>query len=92
MDEDTAIERGRSIICRGEATGAVVLTASPHRIASRLNRQSNVWAVAAAGPNLEDVLAERTWNVLCLPATRQSSFALLASSRLFARHLQETST
>ena len=88
VDVDDAIAKARSAICRGSATLAVLLVPRPAHAAARLNRQSNVWAVAAR--TLEDVRelqAGDAWNCVCLTTSRLPAALLAHDLQRLARHV-----
>ena len=77
VSQREAVERGRSVICRGESPSAVVLTSQPHEVAARLNRQSKVWAAAATSAEQWDTLTQcPRWNVLCTEVSASLGYRL----------------
>jgi hypothetical protein len=75
---DEAVGTAVSMLCRGEASGVVVLADRCHRVACRANRNHYVRAAVVADAGAADQAREELGaNLFCVPPTGMAQFALL---------------
>ena len=86
VSQREAVERGRSIIARGEAAAVVALTTQPHQLAVKLNRQSGVWAAAVSDPDgVAELIDCPRWNIACVRVDAATAPRLLDPLSRFVR-------